>query len=103
MRKNKGYQKDIHKVSWRTKKQSNSYASGENKSLEQCLKEIDEDFDRRLTYSHCFSCGILDHFVLDACVSCPLTRCLVGLILTCQFVDAPTKNVFSSVNVTVMD
>ena len=51
MRKNKGYQKDIHKVSWRTKKQSNSYASGENKSLEQCLKEIDENFDWRIKHA----------------------------------------------------
>ena len=51
MRKNKGYQKDIHKVSWRTKKQSNSYASGENKSIEQCLKEIDENFDRRIKHA----------------------------------------------------
>ena len=46
MRKDKGYQKDIH--GWRSRRQSNSYASGENKSLEQFLKDIDSNFDKRI-------------------------------------------------------
>lgn len=48
MRKNKGYQQDWHKRSYRTKEQSNSAAKGENKSMEQCLADIDEGFDARI-------------------------------------------------------
>ena len=48
MRKNKGYQQDWHKRSYRTKEQSNSDAKGENKSMEQCLADIDEGFDLRI-------------------------------------------------------
>ena len=44
MKKNKGYQQDIHK----TRSNSNSYASGENKSEEQILAEIDANFDARI-------------------------------------------------------
>ena len=39
MRKDKGYQKDLHHY---------SYASGENKSLEQYLADIDKRFDERI-------------------------------------------------------
>ena len=48
MRKNKGYQQDIHRVSWRSKKQSNISAVGENKTKEQCLEDIDRKFDLRI-------------------------------------------------------
>ena len=48
MRKNKGYQQDWHKRSYRTKEQHNSAAKGENKSMEQCLADIDEGFDLRI-------------------------------------------------------
>lgn len=48
MRKNKGYQQDIHKTSYRTKRQSNSFAKGENKSKEQSLADIDANFDARI-------------------------------------------------------
>ena len=48
MRKNKGYQQDIHKTSYRTKNKSNSDAHGENKSEEQILAEIDANFDVRI-------------------------------------------------------
>ena len=48
MRKNKGYQQDWHKRSYRTKEQHNSAAKGENKSMEQCLADIDESFDLRI-------------------------------------------------------
>ena len=46
MRKNKGYQQD--KTSYRARKQSNSFAKGENKSKEQSLADIDADFDARI-------------------------------------------------------
>lgn len=39
MRKDKGYQKDLHHY---------SYASGENKSLEQFLADIDKRFEERI-------------------------------------------------------
>lgn len=48
MRKNKGYQKDWYKHSWRTKEQSNSGAKGDNKTQEECLAEIDHKFDLRI-------------------------------------------------------
>ena len=48
MRKNKGYQKDWHKRSYKTKEQHNSAAKGENKSMEQCLVDIDKGFDLRI-------------------------------------------------------
>lgn len=48
MRKNKGYQPDWRKRSYRIKEQSNSSAKGENKSLVQCLAAIDEGFDARI-------------------------------------------------------
>ena len=48
MRKNKGYQQDLHKHSYRTKEQYNSAAKGENKSMEQCLADIDKGFDLRI-------------------------------------------------------
>lgn len=48
MRKNKGYQQDIHKTSYRTRRQSNSSAKGEKKSKEQSLAEIDANFDARI-------------------------------------------------------
>ena len=43
MRKNKGYQQDIHKTSYRTRRQSNSFAKGENKSKEQYLADNQVD------------------------------------------------------------
>lgn len=45
MRKNKGYQKDLRHYSYRTRCPANSCASGENKSLEQYLEDIDKRFD----------------------------------------------------------
>ena len=42
MRKDKGYQKDL---------QHYSYASGENKTLEQFLADIDKMFDGRIAYA----------------------------------------------------
>ena len=48
MRKGKGYQKDLHHYSYRTQRPANSYASGENKSLEQYLADIDKRFDERI-------------------------------------------------------
>ena len=48
MRKNKGYQKDLRHYSYRTRRPANSYASGENKSLEQYLADIDKGFDARI-------------------------------------------------------
>ena len=42
MRKGKGYQKDLRHY---------SYASGENKSLEQYLADIDKRFDERIAYA----------------------------------------------------
>lgn len=48
MGKNKGYQQDWHKRSYRTKEQHNSAAKGENKSMEQCLADIDKGFDLRI-------------------------------------------------------
>ena len=48
MRKNKGYQKDLRHYSYRTRRPANSYASGENKSLEQYLADIDKRFDARI-------------------------------------------------------
>lgn len=48
MKKNKGYQKDWHKRSWRRKIQSNSFASGTNKTFEQYLADIDHNFDLRV-------------------------------------------------------
>lgn len=48
MRKNKGYQQDWHKRSYRIKEQYNSHAHGENKSMEQCLADIDKSFDARI-------------------------------------------------------
>lgn len=48
MRKNKGYQQDWHKHSYRTKEQHNSAVKGENKSMEQCLADIDKGFDLRI-------------------------------------------------------
>ena len=51
MRKGKGYQKDLHHYSYRTQHPANSYASGENKSLEQFLADIDKRFDERIAYA----------------------------------------------------
>lgn len=51
MRKGKGYQKDLHHYSYRTQRPANSYASGENKSLEQFLADIDKRFDERIAYA----------------------------------------------------
>ena len=51
MRKGKGYQKDLHHYSYRSRHPSNSYASGENKSLEQFLADIDKKFDERIAYT----------------------------------------------------
>ena len=48
MRKDKGYQKDLRHYSYRTRHPANSYASGENKSLEQYLADIDKRFDERI-------------------------------------------------------
>lgn len=48
MRKNKGYQKDMHLFSWRTRRPANAFASGENKTLEQFLSDIDKRFDTRV-------------------------------------------------------
>ena len=48
MRKDKGYQKDLRHYSYRTRRPANSYASGENKSLEQYLADIDKKFDARI-------------------------------------------------------
>ena len=48
MRNNKGYQQDWYKRSYRIREQSNTYAKGENKSIEQCLVEIDKNFDARI-------------------------------------------------------
>ena len=48
MRKDKGYQKDLHHYSYRARRPANSYASGENKSLEQFLADIDKRFEERI-------------------------------------------------------
>ena len=48
MGKNKGYQQDWYKRSYRIKEQYNSAAKGENKSMEQCLADIDKGFDLRI-------------------------------------------------------
>ena len=48
MRKDKGYQKDLRHYSYRTRRPANSCASGENKSLEQYLADIDKMFDARI-------------------------------------------------------
>ena len=48
MRKDKGYQKDLRHYSYRTRRPANSYASGENKSLEQYLADIDKRFNERI-------------------------------------------------------
>ena len=46
--------------------------------------------------------GFLATSCNNACVGCPLTRSLNGLTPTCQFVDAPTKNIIGCMNVTLM-
>ena len=51
MRKDKGYQKDLYHYSYKTRRPANSYASGENKSLEQFLADIDKRFDERIAYA----------------------------------------------------
>lgn len=43
MRQNKGYQRDIHRRS-----RVNSFPTGENKSLEQCIAEVDKRFDDKI-------------------------------------------------------
>lgn len=48
MRKNKGYQQDWHKHSYRTKEQHNSYANGENMTLEQYINTINKCLDSRV-------------------------------------------------------
>lgn len=47
MRKNKGYQLDIHK-SWRGKEAKFSWASGSNKTPEQILEDVNKKFDERV-------------------------------------------------------
>lgn len=47
MRKNKGYQKDIHK-SWHRKERINSSAKGHNETLEQYIDTINKCFDTRI-------------------------------------------------------
>jgi len=47
MRKNKGYQLDIHK-SWRGKEAKFSWAGGNNKTPEQILEDINKNFDERV-------------------------------------------------------
>lgn len=51
MRKDKGYQKDLRPYSYRTRRPANSYASGEKKTLEQFLADIDKRFDKRIAYA----------------------------------------------------
>lgn len=47
MRKNKGYQLDVHK-SYRGKKSVFSWAGGKNKTPEQVLDEVNKAFDERI-------------------------------------------------------
>jgi len=47
MRKNKGYQQDIYK-SWHRKERINSFAHGENKTLEQYIDFINKCLDSRV-------------------------------------------------------
>lgn len=48
MKKHKGYQKDMHKVTYRCKEHSNSFASGINMPIEQYLQKINACFDERV-------------------------------------------------------
>lgn len=43
MRKNKGYQRDLHRGI-----PVNSFPAGENKSLEQCIADVNREFDIRI-------------------------------------------------------
>ena len=47
-KKNRGYQKDMQKLSYRRKERSNSFASGCNKSIEDYLADINARFDSRV-------------------------------------------------------